>query len=189
MGEIYGNAWTNQFGQAGEGAWETWCKAMDGLSVSQVSYGVNRVIDERPKFPPNLPEFLSLCGLNREQQMGLAGKDLSFPHLMNVACSGDKRKISELNPALYWIYRKLDLFAWKRMETRQARKVFNALYDQALQASESELIEPPLLLEDPDEMAVRQRQASEARPEYVSKRKQAAASAIDNLKNLMAGRA
>ena len=65
MAEIFSSAWTSQYGAVGEGAWQTWCKTLSGLEMETVAAGVNRVISEKPKFPPNLPEFLALCGQDR----------------------------------------------------------------------------------------------------------------------------
>ena len=61
---------------------------------------------------------------DRERQLNLPGRDLAFPHLMNIVCKGDREAVSKLSPALHWIYKNIDLFAWRRMETREARKVF-----------------------------------------------------------------
>lgn len=153
--------------------------------METVAAGVNRVISEKPKFPPNLPEFLALCGQDRERQLNLPGRDLAFPHLMNIVCKGDREAVSKLSPALHWIYKNIDLFAWRRMETREARKVFSEIYDRALKVSDNDLIPPPAQLDSPEEMENRKRKANEAAPEYVSKRKQAANSALENLKRMV----
>ena len=62
MAEIFGSAWTSQYGAVGEGAWQTWCKALSGLEMETVAAGVNRVISEKPKFPPNLQNFWLCAG-------------------------------------------------------------------------------------------------------------------------------
>lgn len=189
MGEIYGNAWANQYGPAGEGAWQVWAKALANIAPEVIAVAVNSLVERPSKFPPNLPEFLALCGQDRERQLNLPGRDLAFPHLMNIVCKGDREAVSKLSPALHWIYKNIDLFAWRRMETREARKVFSEIYDRVLRVPESELTPPPALLDRPEELESRQRKADEKAPEYVSKRKQAATSAISNLKQMMAGKA
>ena len=185
MAEIFGSAWTSQYGAVGEGAWQIWAKALANIAPEVTAVAVNLLVERPSKFPPNLPEFLALCGQDRERQLSLPGRELAFPHLMNIVCSGDKKAIGQLSPALYWIYKNIDLFAWRRMETREARKVFSDVYDRALKVSDNDLIPPPAQLDSPEEMENRKRKANEAAPEYVSKRKQAANSALENLKRMV----
>lgn len=175
MGEIYGNAWTNQFGVSSGPAWQTWSKALANIAPEEIGLAVNSLVNMQSKFPPNLPEFLSLCGVSKERQLALPGKEMAFPHLMNIVCKGDKEAVSKLSPAMYWIYKNLDVFAWRRMATREAQKVFNSLYDRVLQVPENDLESPPALIES----------KTQRTPEQASKRKRVANSALENLKKMV----
>lgn len=201
MGEMYGNLWVKQYGEVRGEGWKTWCKALNGMSMESMAQGVNRIITDLPKFPPNLPEFKKLCGMNYEKLLGLAGPELSFPHLMNVASKNgqlEHRDLSELSPALYWIYRKIDAYNWILMDTRSARERFNAVYQQCLDTAamcltpedqEKEFPNPPTLLDT--QAAMKQRELKEKRkdPVYQSKRKAAGRAAMEEMKAMMGGRA
>lgn len=61
MIEVYGGAWTRQYGLAHEGPYETWKQALLDLSANQIGHGFDRALHSHQDFPPNLPQFLALC--------------------------------------------------------------------------------------------------------------------------------
>ncbi len=191
MGEIYGHLWVSQYGNGGGTGWETWCTALEGMTADQIKTGVQRLMVEMPKFPPSLPEFLRMCGADGETQAGLPGRELAFPLVMNIASRpvefGKGRDLSGLSPALYWIYKHLDLYQWKRMSTREARKVFNAVYDQCIQAAANgeTFVEPPVLIDSSEKMAGRAAKGAADNPENLSKRKAKGRAAIAEMRKLL----
>lgn len=192
MGEVYGGMWVNQFGDVGGSAWATWCKGMASMTANDIAKGVNHIIEQKPKFPPNLPEFMGLCGQDWEETLGLPGKEFLFPSLMNIACKpaqfGESKDLSSLNPAMYWIYSNIDIFNWRQMNCKDARKVFDVMYDKCIEAAKSgvEFAEAPLQIETEDQQREREYKAKRNDPAYMSKRKQAGISALAEMRRGLA---
>ena len=58
MEEIYGKAWTKQFGNEPS---QIWRKKLYQLGVEKITIGIDELIDNNHKFPPSLPEFIRAC--------------------------------------------------------------------------------------------------------------------------------
>ena len=58
MEEIYGKAWTKQFGTEPS---QIWRKKLYQLGVEQIYIYNDELIDNNHKFPPSLPEFIKAC--------------------------------------------------------------------------------------------------------------------------------
>ena len=62
MEEIYGKAWTKQFGNEPS---QIWRKKLYQLGVEKITIGIDELIDNNHKFPPSLPEFTNVCNIKR----------------------------------------------------------------------------------------------------------------------------
>lgn len=58
MGEIYGKAWTKQFGDEPT---QIWTRKLYEIGVEKIAFGIEELIDNGMKFPPSLPEFIKVC--------------------------------------------------------------------------------------------------------------------------------
>ena len=56
--EIYGHKWTSSFGTTPN---NSWIAGLSGMTVSDVMFGINAVINSGSDWPPSLPEFISMC--------------------------------------------------------------------------------------------------------------------------------
>lgn len=201
MAEIFTD-WTHKHGESDE--LDVWRAGLKGITDEQLKFGVKQAADSGKSFSPNLPEFKDMCLGSLEKRLGLAGRELSFPYLHNFMMKRGEKNLEELNPALYWMYKKIlesvDAYNWLRMDTRQARAVFNEVYNQCLEAAakgeEMKPYDPSTMLESPicqlrRKQAEREEKYKEKRkdPAYISKRKAAGRAAMDEMKAMMGGRA
>lgn len=58
MREIYGHAWTSQFGKHDNG---TWLVGLSYISQSDIKYGLQECLHSGEKWPPTLPQFRRMC--------------------------------------------------------------------------------------------------------------------------------
>lgn len=193
MGKIYKALWLKQNGEAGGEDWEMWCSALDKVCEGDIASAVNRIAHEMPEYPPSLPRFLKLCGLDLEKSIGLPGKELAFPYMMNFVSKpankfGGQRDFSELNGAYYWIYQNLDIYVIKGSELRDQRKIFNLIYDKCIELATTghEFIEPPKLIEDGKAQKEREYREKRKDPVYVSKNKKIGMSALAQMRRGLA---
>lgn len=182
-----------QNGEAGGEDWEMWCSALDKVCEGDIASAVNRIAHEMPEYPPSLPRFLKLCGLDLEKSIGLPGKELAFPYMMNFISKppkrfGGQRDLSELNGAFYWIYQNLDIYVLRGEELREQRKIFNSVYDKCIELATTghEFTEPPKLVEEGEKQKEREYKAKRKDPEYQSKRKQMAMAALAEMRRGLA---
>lgn len=184
MGEFYGAAWVKQYGENGGSGWETWCKALSAMSLEEITKGVERIFREMPKYPPNLPQFCEMCGEDVERAHKLEGEEVSYMFLSSFASKppkfGENKDLSPLTPVMYWIYKNIDLYNWKRMQTKDARQQFGRVYRIAVQKAKDgfEFPEVPVMIESPDIVENRLHRESMKNPAYVSKRKAAGIAAL-----------
>lgn len=74
MAELYGHAWTSQFGEKDHG---TWYKGLRHLSANEVAEGLGKCLErEEKKWPPGLAEFRGMC---RPKKHGIHKMFISLP--------------------------------------------------------------------------------------------------------------
>lgn len=59
FGEIYGRTWESSHGDIDKN--NTWLTGLENLDVQMLARGLHACISSGGKFPPNLPEFRSMC--------------------------------------------------------------------------------------------------------------------------------
>lgn len=59
MRQSYGSAWVSMYGSEPS---DTWMRKLATLSDDQLRQGLNAVVDRASEFPPNLGQFVDMCG-------------------------------------------------------------------------------------------------------------------------------
>lgn len=189
MAELFAN-WTVKHGASDEmGVWRS---GLRGITEAQLRYGMAKAAEADREFPPSCGTFKSWCLELIEQELGLPGRELLFPHMMNLVSTflgnSEQRDLSGLNPAMYWIYRNLDISRWKQMNLKESRAHFNGIYQQCVDKARTgfEFIDAPKLVETEDQQREREYKAKRNDPVYMSKRKQAGISALAEMRRGLA---
>jgi hypothetical protein len=190
MGEIYGAAWVNQYGENGGSGWATWCKALAGMSINDIAAGVERLFDDLPRYPPNLPQFRDLCIGNVAEKIGLDSEEAAYLALLGFVTSmppfGKQKDFSVLPPAMYWMYKNINAYSWARMNEKDSRTVFARKYKEAIRLAKGghEFERPPLQIETEEEQKGREHAEKMKDPIYAQKCRQ---KGLDVLRELRAG--
>lgn len=120
MAHIYGSRWTSAYGEdAQTGAGETWAKGLVGVDARQLAVGLEACIVRADPWPPTLPEFRSLC--------------LGVPSLFDVRADLE-REHAERQPFTVMVGRRLDGWAYRRADARQAEAMLREAYADAREA-------------------------------------------------------
>lgn len=61
MNGAYGSVWIKQYGDVDGEAFGIWLAGLSPFSPEQIKMGFENMVRDRPKFPPNLFEFLNYC--------------------------------------------------------------------------------------------------------------------------------
>ena len=61
MAQMFGHSWVSQYGDIDGGAYQTWGRGLQRLTVDQIAKGVNATQQWEGSFPPNLGQFIKLC--------------------------------------------------------------------------------------------------------------------------------
>lgn len=188
MGEIYGAAWVNQYGENGGSGWETWCKALSHLSINDIAAGMDRLFTEMPKYPPNLPQFREMCIGNIAENIGLESEECAYVRLIDFACRlppfGKQKDFSALTPAMYWLYKNINAYSWARMNEKDSRSAFASKYREAIRLAVAgyEFDHPPVQIESGDAQRERAHLEKLKDPAYAEKCRQACSEAIRKLR-------
>lgn len=114
MAEVYGPRWTSAFGDdAGKGAGLTWAKGLAGLSLDQISTGVEAALVSADGWPPTLPEFRAMC--------------LGIPSLNFVRNSINDRTL----PFVRLVWMRMDGFQFRQAPADRAENILRGAYELA----------------------------------------------------------
>ena len=184
MAEIFDD-WTRKHGEFDSGAWFA---GLRGVNEKQLKFGIARAVESKRPFSPSLPEFKAWCLGEVEQVLEIPNKADLFVWMMNFVApavgNAKERDLSQLNPAMYWIYKKIGLREWNMMNLREAREHFYRVYDQCIEAYRygDKFDPPPVQIETEEQQKEREYKINRKDPAYISKRKQVAMNALAEMR-------
>lgn len=163
---MYGQRWTSQFTDdiGLRLAQEQWSKMLSGFSMDQIKAGLDRCVDDHPKWPPTIGEFKQLCKTNPADfglpsvsdawsQLCIEGQQLS--HGVVLAARNDPR---------------CDVYNWRMLPMDKGVKAFEPIYLEYVgRCVAGEQFSLPVMLEDKQGRPVTWSERKEHASKYLSK--------------------
>lgn len=100
-------------------AGDTWSQGLLGLSGEQIAEGLRSALASGEGWPPTLPEFRNAC--------------VATPSLATVR-EELRGEFAAFSPFTLSVYRRLDFWAYRRSEHRQAESLLERAYSEAREA-------------------------------------------------------
>lgn len=101
-------------------------------SEEKIRAGLARCRSHNSPFLPSVGQFVEWCNEVSEVAAGMPSESSAYRVFCSLySCHVGQQNWADFHPAIYWVYRQVSQFDWRRMIERDMRREFNDIWADA----------------------------------------------------------